>query len=212
MNKKTPLTIKSSAQGERAAIGGYKPQYDEFARCVYDCILDDSLEEIRVADDEENVGKLDDICYVTTDKVHAYQVKWTTVDHHITYNDFCDYLKGIVDGWRKLCVLYRNKTVVAHLLTNRECSLQDRSIVNNAGKKIGGFNDFVTNVLPKLCVGDVVPTEWYDIIPQLKASIGLKDEEWSHFWKSFVFTYGYKQEIIDVSNSMDDTRTEDIIT
>lgn len=212
MNKKTPLTIKSSAQGERAAIGGYKPQYDEFARCVYDCILDDSLEEIRVADDEENVGKLDDICYVTTDKVHAYQVKWTTVDHHITYNDFCDYLKGIVDGWRKLCVLYRNKTVVAHLLTNRECSLQDRSIVNNAGKKIGGFNDFVTNVLPKLCVGDVVPTEWYDIIPKLKASIGLKDEEWSHFWKSFVFTYGYKQEIIDVSNSMDDTRTEDIIT
>lgn len=53
MNKTTPLTIKPSAQGERASIGGCKPHYDEFARCVYDCILDDSLEEIRVADDEE---------------------------------------------------------------------------------------------------------------------------------------------------------------
>lgn len=212
MNTTTSIATKPSAKGERAAIGGYKPQYDEFARCVYDSIVDGSLEEIRVADDEENVGKLDDICYVTTDKVHAYQVKWTIVDENITYNDFCAYLKGVVDGWRKLCALYRNKTVVAHLLTNRECSLQDRSLVNNAGKKIGGFNDFATSVLPKLCTGDVVPAEWNDVIPRLKASAGLKDEEWNAFWMSFVFTYGYKQEIIDVSNSMDDARTEDIIT
>ena len=212
MIKTTPITIKPSAKGERAAMGGYKPQYDEFARCVYDCIVDDSLEEIRVADDEEFVGKLDDICYVTTSEVHAYQVKWTTVNEHITYKDFCNYLRGIVDGWRKLCVLYSNKAVVAHLLTNRECSSQDRSIVNNAGEKVGGFDDFVTFVLPKLCKGNAVPPEWNNVLLQLKTTVGMEDEEWYFFWRSFVFTYGYKQEIIDVANSSNDTRTDDIIT
>ena len=70
----TKSNILPSGVGERAAMGGYLPQYDEFACRVYDCILDKSLEEIRVADSEENVGKLDDICFVTKDEVHAYQV------------------------------------------------------------------------------------------------------------------------------------------
>lgn len=52
------------ATGERAAMGGYVPQYDEFSRRVYDHILQGDLVEIRVADAEENVGKLDDILHI----------------------------------------------------------------------------------------------------------------------------------------------------
>lgn len=94
----TKSNILPIGAGERAAMGGYLPQYDEFACRVYDCILDKSLEEIRVADSEENVGKLDDICFVTKDEVHAYQVKWTTVEATITYLNFQEFLIGVVWG------------------------------------------------------------------------------------------------------------------
>lgn len=70
-------------KGERAAIGGYLPQYDEFAICVYGAIENGELEEIRVADMEENVGKLDDVVYVTTNDVHAYQIKWSNAGGQI---------------------------------------------------------------------------------------------------------------------------------
>lgn len=94
----TKSNILPIGAGERVAMGGYLPQYDEFACRVYDCILDKSLEEIRVADSEENVGKLDDICFVTKDEVHAYQVKWTTVEANITYLNFQEFLIGVVWG------------------------------------------------------------------------------------------------------------------
>ena len=55
--------IISLGNGERGAMGGYRAQYDEFSRRVYDCILNGNLECIRVADAEENVGKFDDIFY-----------------------------------------------------------------------------------------------------------------------------------------------------
>ena len=43
----TKTNILPSGSGERAAMGGYLPQYDEFACRVYDCILDKTLEEIK---------------------------------------------------------------------------------------------------------------------------------------------------------------------
>ena len=100
-DKSNRLTNSPNGTGERAAMGGYTHQYDEFARRVYDCILDGSLESIRVADAEENVGKLDDICYVTGTEVHGYQVKWSNIDNTFKYKDFKELLPEIVDGWRK---------------------------------------------------------------------------------------------------------------
>ena len=60
-------------QGERYAVSGYKLQYEEFAKRVYDGLVNGTLVEIRVADFDENVGKLDDICYMTNDGVYAYE-------------------------------------------------------------------------------------------------------------------------------------------
>ena len=125
--------------GERAAISGYKGQYDEFARRVYDCMLNRELVEIRVADTEENVGKLDDICYVTYSEVHAYQVKWTMVESTFGYADFVELLPSIIDGWKKLCELYPDKIVVPHLFTNRKSVTRGKYIQDNNGKKIHSF-------------------------------------------------------------------------
>ncbi len=76
----TDKDITYTLKGERAAMGGYLAQYDTFAIGIYDAMEAGTLEEIRVADMEENVGKLDDVVYATTDKVFAYQIKWSTDD------------------------------------------------------------------------------------------------------------------------------------
>lgn len=112
-------TSHKKTQGERNAISGYLPQYEEFARCVYDSIIKRNFVEMRVADYDENVGKLDDICYVTNIEVHAYQVKWSNVREVLTLGGFKLLLQEIVESWKKLHVLYPNKKVIPHLLTNR---------------------------------------------------------------------------------------------
>lgn len=113
-----------TTQGERNAMSGYLPQYEEFARCIYDHLVDGTLVEMRVADYDENVGKLDDICYVTTTEVHAYQVKWSIKDRVLRMAEFKSLLPEVVDGWEKIQAIYPNKKVVPHLLTNRERSLR----------------------------------------------------------------------------------------
>lgn len=113
-----------TTQGERNAMSGYLPQYEEFARCVYDHLVDGTLVEMRVADYDENVGKLDDICYVTKTEVHAYQVKWSNKDRVLRMAEFKSLLPEVVDGWKKIQAIYPDKIVVPHLLTNRERSLR----------------------------------------------------------------------------------------
>jgi hypothetical protein len=203
--------IVPNGSGERAAMGGYLPQYDEFACRVYDCILNESLEEIRVADAEENVGKLDDICYVTNNEVHAYQVKWTTADDNITYLNFKEYLIGVVRGWQSLSKLYPHRHVIPHLLTNRTLSSQDKSLINEKGERIGGFNDFCAEVIPTLNDSRDVNVKWDKTVKELQSTLKLNETDWCAFWKSFVFTAAYQQEIVDVENSANDKRTEDVL-
>lgn len=121
--------IIPSATGERAAMGGYVPQYDEFSRRVYDHILQEDLVEIRVADAGYNVGKLDDICYVTKCDVYAYQVKWTITDKGFSYTDFMLLIREVVEGWRKLLRLYPDKIrqYIHILLPIRTSKLQIQS-------------------------------------------------------------------------------------
>ena len=109
----------NSFHGERNAISGYLPQYEEFARRVYDSILEGAFVEMRVADYDENVGNLDDICYVTTNEVHAYQVKWSNIDAVFKLGDLKALLPKIAKGWEKIRKLYPSKTIIPHLLTNR---------------------------------------------------------------------------------------------
>ncbi len=128
--KKIDYTLK----GERSAMGGYLPQYDEFAIGVYDAMIAGELEEIRVADMESNVGKLDDAVYVTTNDVIAYQIKWSIAEDTMSYPDFKGLIPEIVDGWRKLKKLYSDKIVHPRLLTNKNLTNGDSSIKSLTGK------------------------------------------------------------------------------
>lgn len=197
--------------GERAAMGGYLPQYDEFAIRVYEAIETGDLEEIRVADREENVGKLDDIVYVTNHDVFAYQVKWTTDGNTMSYLDFKALIPDIVKGWRNLKHIYPDKTVWPKLLTNKLLSTGDHSIIELVGKKAGGFDAFEKEVLRKLKNGETVELRWQAALNDLKSKSTLTESEWDIFWQVFTFSFDYHQELIEVSKAYEDDRIDDII-
>lgn len=165
---KKQTNIDQTIQGERNAMSGYLPQYEEFARCVYNHLMDGTLVEMRIADFDDNVGKLDDICYVTNTKVYAYQVKWSNTEYRtLTLGGFKDLLPDIVDGWKKIQALYPDKTVVPHLLTNMKCGAR--------------FN------LSK-----------HDAVKQLKTLSKLGEDEWDKFWGQFKLIPGYIPEDFNV--------------
>jgi hypothetical protein len=89
-----------SASGERAAMGGYLPQFDEFAWFVYLNLINKELKWIRIADPKAE--KLDDIQYSTYSEIHAYQVKWTIADANISFANFTELLPRITSSWKSL--------------------------------------------------------------------------------------------------------------
>lgn len=198
-------------KGERAAMGGYLAQYDAFAIGVYDAMLANELEEIRVADMEENVGKLDDVVYVTKENVYAYQIKWTTSGDKMSYLDFKELIKGLVVGWRNLKMLYPDKTIFPYLLTNKTLTTGDLSIKSLVGKETQGFTEYEREVLYKLKREVQIDIKWNNALCELETESELTSEEWNEFWRVFSFLYDYKQEVIEVSKVNNDQRTRDII-
>lgn len=203
---------KLSRTGERAAISGYKGQYDEFARKVYDCILNRELVEIRVADAEDNVGKLDDICYVTNTEVHAYQVKWTITESTFGFADFVELLPSIVDGWKKLRALYPDKKVVPHLLTNRKSTTHGKYIQDHNANKIGSFSDFRREVIDILHNGNIVDEKWENIVNDLKIKTKeiINEEEFYSFWRVFDFVTDYASATIKIADAKIDQKINDL--
>ena len=203
--------VKITRRGERGSQGGYFPQYEEFAIRVYDAMVSGDLEEIRVADMEENVGKLDDIVYVTGNNVCAYQVKWTTVEDTMSYLDFIALIPDIARGWKNLKRLYPDKTVYPKLLTNKILTDGDYSIDDMAGKKSGGFAAYEREVLRKLKDGMPIDAKWSEAVDELKKESLLTAAEWEEFRVVFSFIFGYRQELIEVADANLDARKWDIV-
>jgi hypothetical protein len=198
------------AQGERGAIGGYKPQYDEFARCVYDKLLHRELVCIRVADDK--VGKLDDIYYETATEIHAYQMKWSINEGEtISFNAFKKLFPLIADSWKLIKNNNPNKLVIPHFVTCKPLSENDDIKDNNNDTKIGSFKKLSNEAFTKLKDDNPYDAKWKFAIDALHATTKLTRDELKEFWKVFVFTTGYAQERLSVSESQVSKRTEDAL-
>ncbi|MFC4163894.1 hypothetical protein ACFOWU_09525 [Epilithonimonas zeae] len=186
-----------SAKGERAAIGGYLPQFDEFAWFVYLNLINKSLSWIKVADPEAE--KLDDIQYSTSSEVHAYQVKWTIAEADISYTNFISLLPVIVSSWKNLKRINVSKKVIPHLITNKKLSTSDTIKIGN--DKIGSFNDFINEVWKKLRNKYVINDKWNPVIEDLKKTLNVEEEEFNEFVEVFDFHHAYKQREFSVTNS-----------
>lgn len=109
-----------SAAGERAAMSGYKHQYDLFAQRIYDEMINNNLVRISVASDE--VGKLDDIFYETRKAIFAYQIKWSIdKDAIMSITDFKELVVDIAKSWKRI-QQSKEKPVMPFLLTSRHVS------------------------------------------------------------------------------------------
>lgn len=198
---------KISASGERAAIGGYLPQFDEFAAFVYQNLVNKQLEWIKVADPEAE--KLDDIQYANRNEIHAYQVKWTIADATISYNNFCDLIPSLVSSWKALKAINPSKTIVPHLITNKSLSSYD-SIMIGSSKK-GSFKNFIEDVWAKIKSSQSTDKTWTPVLKKFMKITLLGEQEFDEFIKSFDFQFDYNKKEFKVGNIKHSKEDEDLI-
>ena|SRR5690554_29350 len=166
-----------SASGERAAIGGYLPQFDEFAWFVYLNLINEKLEWIRIADPKAE--KLDDIQYATRHELHAYQVKWTIAAAKISYKNFTDLLPLITTSWQRLKIDNPGRKVIPHLITNKSISQNDS--LKSGGTKLGSFTDFISEVWLKMKSNESIDNKWNPTINDFKKNSRLSEPEFEEF-------------------------------
>jgi hypothetical protein len=198
--------ILVSARGERAAISGYLPQFDEFAWYVYLNLINNKLEWIRVADPKAE--KLDDIQYSTHSELHAYQVKWTIAEANISFANFTELIPLITSSWKNLKTNNPSKKVIPHLITNKPASSHDS--LKDGNTKIGSFENFLAEVWTKLKSNQAVDVKWNLIITEFKKATKLNDNEFDEFVRVFDFQPNYEQKKFSVKNTRYSKEDEDL--
>ncbi len=202
MSKKTV-----SARGERAAIGGYLPQFDEFAWFVYLNLINKNLEWIKIADPESE--KLDDIQYSTHSEIHAYQIKWTIANANISFANLIELVPTNYLNWKSLRIANPGKKIVPHLITNKSISSHDS--LKNDSKKIGSFKEFNSEALQKIKLGQSADDKWKPIINKLKSISNLDDADFNEFIKCFDFQHSYNKKDFAVQKMPFSKEDEDLV-
>ncbi|UUF13120.1 MULTISPECIES: hypothetical protein [Flavobacterium] len=200
------MSEKVSAKGERAAIGGYLPQFDEFAKLVYRNLINGNLEWIKVADPK--AGKLDDIQFSTSTEVHAYQVKWTISNAVISYKTFKAFIPLIASSWIKIKSSNPGKKVIAHFITNKKISSSDTIMIGEA--VFGSFADFLKEVWNPVKIEKPINPQWIPVLAELKKASKLDDAQFNDFTDSFDFTADYKTKELYISNTRFSKEDEDV--
>lgn len=175
MQQKIPNT------GETASLGGLDAQFYYFAQCVYNELSNNKLEWIKVADPE--AGKFDDIQYSTSNKIHAFQVKWTFTNAKVSLNDFKKILPDLAQSWRNLLKTNNEtfKQVYVYLLTNKKLSKDDSISLIDGSKSNSKF--FFENVWNSV----KVEGKWQNVIDDIRACSKLSEEDFNEFIEAFSF-------------------------
>lgn len=196
-----------SASGERAAIGGYLPQFDEFAWFVYLNLINEQLEWIRVSD--PRAEKLDDIQYSTHSELHAYQVKWSIADANISFANFTELIPLITSSWKTLKTNNPSKKVIPHLITNKPVSSHDS--LKDGATKIGSFQNFIAEVWAKLKSNQSIDVKWIPIVAEFQKATNLNDTEFDEFIHVFDFQHKYERKRFSVENASFSRQDRDLV-
>lgn len=171
------------AAGERAAIGGFRPQYKVAAYLTLQFLRE--LEWIAVAD--PGVGAVDDFVFATTHEVHGLQVKWARHPEPQTLRDLTSgspsLIRQLADGWQALRAAHRNKEVNVHLVTNKVPSTRD-SHGDGAGRHTAAFLAEEFRPTQDRLRAGVQPSQlstdsWEAAWAALRTASGLEDDD---FW------------------------------
>lgn len=191
---------RKPAEGERAAIGGYYPQYLLAADLILRRLDQGRLEWIRIADPD--AGRLDDFQIGTPNRVDAYQFKWSKHADTFNYSDLVrearereggtrpSLIAQLADGWKRLRATHPGSRVVVHLATN------DIASPNTARLPVGDpapgrltFADFLAEGwAPARC--GTAPAVWLPALEDLRRLTGLTTEEFADFLPDCELEFG----------------------
>ena len=181
------------ATGERAALRGYRWQFDHIAARVYDALLDGDLQAIRLADPE--VGRVDDLVLIGRDRTDGYQFKSVEYDSYLTFRQLIgsqrtrsgasapSLIRSVAEGWK--CLRERWDDAHVHLVTQQLASINDHLGDTEHRPSPDHFSAFLANVLLPLRSSEITldntPPEWRPALSRLHQASGVVREEFERF-------------------------------
>ena len=183
------------AAGERAALRGYRWQYDHIAARVYDALLDGDFISLRLTDPD--AGRVDDLVLVRRGRVDGYQFKSAEFNRYLTFrqliadqrtrggNRASSLLHSLADGWKRLQSQHGETHV--HLVTRSLASITDHlSDTDGVGQPSPDhFSALINRVLEPLRQGKVMFNEiqkgWRPALSRLEGASGLQREDFEQF-------------------------------
>ena len=186
------------AAGERAALRGYRWQYDHIAALVYDALLDGDFVTLRLTDPD--AGRVDDLVLVRRGRTDAYQFKSVEFGSYLTFKNVVrnqrtrggtsgpSRVRSLAEGWQGLRSQEHN--VHVHLVTNQLASINDHLSEEEGGDKPSPdhFSAFLTRVLSPIREGEIalgeIPVGWESVFTRLRRASGLAPEAFDRFLQS----------------------------
>lgn len=156
------------------------------------------LDAVCLADPE--AGRVDDLVIVTGNIVTGHQVKWSVFAGEFTFNELSHeqdantgLIRDLADGWKRLQVLYPDKTVRVRLVSN-----------DHAHSKVGAFLPlgderpahahfaaFLAEAWPtSTSHARPIPAQWSPAWNRLQQTSGLSPVEFTEFAKHCFFDFG----------------------
>ena len=184
--------------GERAALYGYRWQYDHIAALVYDALLDHDLIALQLTD--PTAGRVDDLVLTRHRRTDGYQFKSVQFDSYLTFSQIVkdqrthsgntapSLLRSLADGWERL--QGRQPSTYVHLVTQQLASVNDHLGDRNDPNKPSPdhLSAFCTRVLKPLRSGaitlDQVEAGWQPALTRLQEASGLARGEFGQFLQS----------------------------
>ena len=184
------------ATGERAALRGYRWQYDHIAARVYDALLDGDFRTIRLAD--PSAGRVDDLVLIRHGRTDGYQFKSVEYDSYLTFRQLISsqrtrsggnapsLIRCLAEGWKCLRGGWDNAHV--HLVTQQLASVNDHLGDTEHRPSPDHFSAFLAGVLAPLRCNQITlenaPSEWRPALSRLHDASGVAHEELEQFLRA----------------------------
>lgn len=210
----------SAASGERNAVRGYRWQYDQLAAIVYDSLLDETYDFLRLSDPD--VGIVDDLVLVTTSGHAGHQFKNQEPPGAFTFTQLVrqrrtrsgepspSFVRALSAGW--LALRDEEGVATVSLITNQWPSVNDRIVPADAAESPAhnNFAGFLTEVLNPIAADTLqladLPSAWAGPIDRMREESQLDEADFEAFLKALRVTLASPDPLI----TRDFTRADDI--
>ena len=183
---------RAPALGERDAQRGYRWQYDHSAALIYDALVDNDFEELRLTD--PTAGRVDDLVLVRGGRTEAYQFKSGGIGY-LTFSDVLrsgargepSLVRSLADGWRDLRTVEHDTQV--YLVTEQLASVNDHLSDNDVNRPSPDhFKAFIDQVLTPVRSGSIeledISDGWSPALQRLREASGLEPDEFGDFLRA----------------------------